>query len=67
MVELADIFRRYGPADRARFGPHMLPSHLKAMRAIEQCRTPALGGQVYECPDCGESRYLSPTSCSPSP
>ena len=28
------------------------------MRAIEQCRTPALGGQVYECPDCGESRYL---------
>jgi hypothetical protein len=58
VVELADIFRRYGPAYRARFGPHMLPSHLKAMRAIEQCRTPALGGQVYECPDCGESRYL---------
>jgi len=41
VVELADIFRRYGPAYRARFGPHMLPSHLKAMRAIEQCRTPA--------------------------
>ena len=58
MVELAEIFRRYGPAYRARFGPHMLPSHHKAMRAIEQCRTPALGGQVYECPDCGESRYL---------
>ena len=58
MVELAEIFRRYGPAYRARFGPHMLPSHHEAMRAIEQCRTPALGGQVYECPDCGESRYL---------
>jgi len=58
VVELAEIFRRYGLAYRARFGPHMLPSHHEAMRAIEQCRTPALGGQVYECPDCSESRYL---------
>jgi hypothetical protein len=54
VVELAEVFRRYGPAYRARFGAHMLPGHLKAMRAIEQCRTPALGGQVYDCPDCGE-------------
>jgi Putative transposase/Transposase zinc-binding domain len=27
------------------------------MRAIEQCRTEALGGQVYVCPACGETRY----------
>ena len=58
MVELAEIFRQYGPSYRARFGQQMLPSHLKAMRAIEQCRTAALGGQVYECPHCGESRYV---------
>jgi hypothetical protein len=27
------------------------------MRAIEQCRTEALGGHVYHCTDCDETRY----------
>lgn len=27
------------------------------MRAIETCRTEALGGQVYACPSCGKSSY----------
>src|SRR4029079_7447789 len=31
--------------------------HLKAMRAIEQCRTEALGGQVYRCPNCEQVQY----------
>jgi hypothetical protein len=57
MVELADIFRQYGPAYRAKFAEQMLPSHLAAMRAIEQCRTEVLGGQVYYCPQCDEVRY----------
>ena len=35
----------------------MPPSHRQAMRAIEHCRTPALGGHVYTCPNCGETRY----------
>ncbi len=52
MVELADIFRRHGPQYRAKFKHRMLPSHLKAMRDIEQCRTEALGGQLYFCQDC---------------
>ena len=57
MVELADIFRDYGPAYRDKYGPRMLPSHLAAMRAIEQCRTEALGGHLYHCTDCDESWY----------
>lgn len=57
MCELADIFRLYGPSYQARFGDRMLPSHLRAMRDIEQCRTEALGGQVYHCPDCNKTRY----------
>jgi predicted RNA-binding Zn-ribbon protein involved in translation (DUF1610 family) len=57
VTELADIFRTYGPAYRAKFGDKIPPSHLQAMRAIEQCRTPALGGHVYTCPDCGETLY----------
>jgi hypothetical protein len=57
MVEMAEIFRRYGPAYRARYGDRMLPSHRQAMGAIERCRTPALGGHVYTCETCGETQY----------
>jgi hypothetical protein len=57
MVELGEIFRRYGPEYREKYGARMPPSHLAAMADIEQCRTEALGGQVYLCPECGELRY----------
>lgn len=50
MVELADIFRRYGREYREKHGTRMPPSHLDAMTDIERCRTEALGGQVYQCP-----------------
>lgn len=58
MVELADIFLEYGPQYRAKYGDKMLPSHKKVMHAIEQCRTPVLGGHVYHCLNCDESEYL---------
>ena len=57
MVELAEIFRRFGPAYREKFGPRLLPSHRRAMRAIESCRTEALGGHVYLCRECEQARY----------
>jgi len=57
MVEVADIFRLHGPAYRAKFGNRMLPSHRRAMQDIEQCRTAALGGQVYFCQQCDEQLY----------
>jgi len=56
-LELADIFRQYGPAYRQKYADQLLPSHRQAMCAIEQCRTEALGGQVYACPACGEVQY----------
>jgi hypothetical protein len=56
-LELADIFRQYGPAYRQKYASRMPASHLKAMRAIEQCRTEALGGQVYRCPHCEQVQY----------
>lgn len=56
-LELAEIFRSYGDAYRKKYAENLLPSHLQAMRAIEQCRTEALGGQVFSCADCGEVRY----------
>jgi hypothetical protein len=57
VVELADIFCRFGAQYREKFGDRVPLSHLAAMAAIEQCRTEALGGQVYQCPECGEMRY----------
>ncbi len=57
MVEVADIFRRYGPQYRAKYGGKMLPSHRQAMGAIERCRTAALGGHAYTCESCGETQY----------
>ena len=57
MVELATIIHRYGSAYREKFGPRMLPSHRRAMHDIEQCRTEALGGQVYHCPNCEQAKY----------
>lgn len=62
MVELADLFRHYGPAYRAKFGDRLLPSHQHAMWAIEHCRTEALGGHVYPCPDC-DTRVYQYHSC----
>ena len=49
-LELADIFRQHGPAYRE---AHALPEHQqRLMRAIEECRTPALGGVVEGCDHC---------------
>lgn len=56
-LELADIFRQYGPAYCQKYASRMPPNHLKAMRAIEQCRTEVLGGQVYRCPNCEQVQY----------
>jgi len=56
-LELADIFQRYGESYRQKYASRMPSTHLKAMRAIEHCRTEALGGQVYRCASCGETRY----------
>jgi hypothetical protein len=57
MVEMAEIFRLHGEGYRGKFGHRMPPSHLRAMKDIEHCRTPALGGQLYYCSKCDEQRY----------
>ncbi|MGH7427091.1 MAG: transposase zinc-binding domain-containing protein [Candidatus Methylomirabilaceae bacterium] len=57
MLELADIFRDAGGVYRERYGSRMLPSHRKAMRAIEECRTPVLGAHLFECDRCGRQEY----------
>jgi hypothetical protein len=53
MLELADLFRRDGPADRATCTDRVLPSPLAAMEAMEPCRTAALGGHLSPGAACG--------------
>ena len=57
MLEVADIFRLHGPEYRAKFSARMLPSHVRAMQDIEQCRTASLGGQLYYCAHCDRQLY----------
>jgi hypothetical protein len=54
---MAEIFGRYGPQYREKFGERMPFRHRQAMAAIEQCRTEALGGHVYHCEACDEALY----------
>ena len=61
-LEVADIFRDHGPAWRAVNSGHVSLEQLKVMSAIEQCRTPALGGHVARCEDCGHE-HIAYNSC----
>jgi hypothetical protein len=57
-LEVADIFRRYGPAWRHANAGHISLEQLKVMSAIENCRTAELGGHVARCENekCGHTQ-----------
>jgi hypothetical protein len=61
-LEVADIFRTYGPAWRQAQQGHLSVGQLKVMSAIEQCRSAALGGHVLRCNAC-EHLEISYNSC----
>ncbi len=59
-LEVAEIFRQHGPAYRQ---SHRLSRHvLRVMRAIDLCRTAALGGHRDQCDHCGHLE-ISYNSC----
>jgi hypothetical protein len=53
---LAEILAAHWPAYAAQFGRLIPPEQRAAVRAIQRCRTPALGGQLYRC-GCGREHY----------
>ncbi len=57
MPTLAEVLRRHWPAYEKKFGARLLPSHRRAVQAILDCRTPALGGQLFGC-NCGGYQYV---------
>jgi hypothetical protein len=52
-LEVADVFRRHGAAFLDQHNAHLGRVERRVMAAIETCRTPALGGHVEQCNDCG--------------
>lgn len=57
-LEVADVFRQFGPSYVQTFGQRMLPSHRRALDAIIACRTPAMGGHAFRCCDCQRPFYV---------
>ena len=61
-LEVADIIRAAGEAFIERNRHWLRWKHVKVLRAIERCRTAALGGHLDECTRCGH-RAISFNSC----
>jgi hypothetical protein len=57
MIEVADVFRRFAADYVSAHGASMLPSHRRAIDDILDCRTAALGGQVWRCETCNKEVY----------
>ena len=64
VLEIADIFRAHGAQWRRANNGHVSLGQLKAMSAIESCRTAALGGHVAACENdaCGHI-HIAYNSC----
>jgi len=58
VITLAEIFRRHWPDYQRAFGGSLLPSHQRAATCIMNCRTGALGGEIYRCADCAKDHYV---------
>jgi hypothetical protein len=61
-LEVADIFRDFGPAWRRANAGHVSLEQMKVMSAIERCRTAALGGHVAQCQECDHT-HIAYNSC----
>jgi len=55
-VEVGEIFRVCGSAYRQQHGHEMPLRQIRAMNAVETCRTSALGGHAERCEACGNVR-----------
>jgi len=62
-LEVADIIRAAREVFIERNRHWLCWKHVKVLRAIERCRTAALGGHLDECTHCGYRAPISYNSC----
>lgn len=62
-VEVADILRAQGSRFLDKYQASFGYQKLKAFRAVQNCRTAALGGHIDACPGCGYQPAISYNSC----
>ena len=53
---IGDLFRAYGEDYIRTYKPPL--NHIKLIRAIRVCRTPALGGKRIVCKGCGDTKHI---------
>ena len=51
-LRVHQLLRNLAPDYQKRFGPSLPQRHRAVLKKILSCRTPALGGQLFACPDC---------------
>jgi predicted Zn-ribbon and HTH transcriptional regulator len=56
ILEVADIVRAHGEEFRQAHAAALSPAQKRVLRAIETCRTAALGGHLERCDECGYER-----------
>lgn len=61
-LEVADIFRSFGPEFVRKSGAALSAQQHRALRAIVVCRTAELGGHRFQCDQCGQER-IAYNSC----
>ena len=61
-MTLSDIAREYGDLFQEKYSHRLLPGHRKALKAIQNCRTPGSGMTLLECTGCS-ARDHKPMSC----
>jgi hypothetical protein len=56
-LKVHPLLRQLAPDYLERFGSAMPGRHRQVLNTILSCRTPALGGQLFQCPDCSDLVY----------
>ena len=61
-ITLASVITRFESEFLARYQHQLLPSHIKALKALQTCRSSLSTQMLAQCAGCGEQR-LVPHSC----
>jgi hypothetical protein len=62
-LSVHQVLCRWAPAYLAQFGTAMPSRQREVLQSLLACRTPALGGALYYCPNC-DHRHFSYHSCN---